>query len=121
MGTKIDNKGRIGQVNTTEKGDIHAETGNPGKPGQSVWGNGIFFLLSILLIGGGIYLIAAQRFSFAMSSLIFVAAILLFTVVGAFVLRASGYLKEENFLKLIAMAFKRLVFFQRGKGENNPA
>jgi len=116
MGTQIKNKGIIDTVNTTEKGDIHAERGNPTptKP-PSVWGNGIFFLLSFALIVGAIYLFAAQRFSLAITSLVLIAAVILFTVVGAFVLRASGNLTEDNFLKLIAMSFKKLVLFQSTK------
>lgn len=115
MGTNIENKGKIRTINTTEKGHIYAGTNNTPVRRPSVWGNGTFFLLSFALIIGGIYLLVAQKLSLAMSSLVFIAAILLFTVVGAFVLQASGLVKEENFMKLIAMSFKKLVLFQSGK------
>ncbi|HTI07582.1 MAG TPA: hypothetical protein VL832_03465 [Puia sp.] len=117
MGTNIHvgDKGKVGAINTTEKGDIHNQMNAAPVRRPSVWGNGIFFLLSFALIIGAIYLLVSQKLSLAMSSLVFIAAILMFTVVGAFVLQASGLVEEKNFMKLIGMSFRKLTFLRTTK------
>lgn len=105
MATKIDNKGTIGNINTTEAGDINM---NQQKKPNSVWSNGLFFLLELVIIGVGIYFISIKTLSIYMFLLILVGLILIFTIVGAFVMKASGNFPDATFMELMKLAFSKI-------------
>jgi hypothetical protein len=117
MGTKIDNKGNVGKINITEQGNININEQGQNKP-NSVWSNGIFFLLELVIIGVGIYFISIKTISIYMFLLILVGLILIFTMVGAFVLKASGNYPDEKFENLMKLVFSKipvLSLFVKGK------
>jgi hypothetical protein len=123
--TDIKNFGHIGEINTTEKGDIINNKGGDRpvakKPGN-VWANGSFFLLACLLIGGGVYLVSQKTISVYIFLLILVGCVLLFTIVGAFVLKSSGNTDDKSFLALMKLAFSKipvLSLFLKKKGDES--
>jgi len=59
----------------------------------------------------------AKWVSYAMVPLLVIGAILLFGIVGAFQLRNDDRLKEENFLKLVFMVYKRLNLLRSWKDD----
>jgi hypothetical protein len=106
MGTQINvrDKGQVGQINTTEKGNIIRVSKK-----QSPWISGSFYLALFIIIISAIVVIA-KLLPFYTLPVIIIATMLLFSVVGAFQLRNDDKLSEKNFLELMLLAFKNIPF-----------
>jgi len=78
------------------------------------WSSGSFYLLAVVLLLFALAFLA-KWVSYAMVPLLVIGAILLFGIVGAFQLRNDDRLREENFLKLVFIVYKRLNLLRSWK------
>jgi len=85
----------------------------------ALWGNGLFYILLFAIIITGIGVLSNNVSPWALP-IVLIAGILLFSIIGAFVLRSQGNsgLSQKNFLKLILEAFKLVPLLR--KSDSNP-
>lgn len=83
----------------------------PRKP-NNPWVSGSFYLFVIVVAGSGL-LAAAKILPLVALPIIVVGAVLALAIVGALQLRNDDRLKEESFLKLMALSFKYLPLLRR--------
>jgi len=83
----------------------------PHKP-NNPWVSGSFYLFVVLVAGSGL-LASAKILPLVALPIIVVGAVVALAIVGAFQLRNDDRLKEESFLKLMAISFKYLPILRR--------
>lgn len=83
----------------------------PPKP-NNPWVSGSFYLFVIVVAGSGL-LAAAKILPLVALPIIVVGAAVALAIVGALQLRNDDRLKEESFLKLMALSFKYLPLLRR--------
>jgi hypothetical protein len=83
----------------------------PQKP-NNPWVSGSFYLFVIVVVGSGL-LAAAKILTLVALPIIVVGAVVALAIVGALQLRNDDRLKEESFLRLMALSFKYLPLLRR--------
>lgn len=91
--------------------DEKEEQMQPRKP-NNPWVSGSFYLFVVVVTGSGL-LAAAKILPLVALPIIVAGAVLALSVVGAHQLRNDGRLREESFLKLMALSFKYLPLLRR--------
>jgi len=87
----------------------------PSKPKQnhtSIWSDLLAFLVAFIVIIGSLVL-ASQWVSPLILGILFIAAILVFLLISALVLRRQGELSETNFMSLVIEVIKRLPLLRQ--------
>jgi tetratricopeptide (TPR) repeat protein len=85
-----------------------------------LWGVGSFWLLALVMVVAIVLFIQSYNLTWWRFALIITAIEVILILIGAFTLRTIGDLSEENFLKLIGMAFKyQFGFFRLFKKRGN--
>lgn len=83
----------------------------PKKP-NNPWVSGSFYLSVVVVVGSGL-LAAAKILPLVALPIILVGTLLALAIIGALQLRNDDQLKEESFLKLMALSFKYLPLLRR--------
>jgi hypothetical protein len=87
---------------------------------MSAWVNGSFYLVAVVSLIA-LLLIAGKMLSVWVLPVIIVGGLLLVTVVGALQLRQDSNLSQQNFLKLMTLAFQQLPLLGKlGRGKELP-
>jgi len=73
---------------------------------------GAFFLIAFIVIFGGI-LTAARLLSVYVFVLVLVGGVIIFSVVGAFILRQDENLSEKGFIELMKLSFRYLPLLRK--------
>lgn len=76
------------------------------------WVAGSFFLTLLICIAA-ILIIAALKLPILLIPVVIVGMMLLFSVVGAFLLRTNELLSDKTFLELMGLTFKQITFIRK--------
>jgi len=98
----------------THPPSLDARIGNANASVRNPWISGSFYLAALLSCAS-LFLVAAKMVSPIVFPTVLIASLLAVSIIGAFQLRHDGTLDEGNFLKLMALALKRIP--KIGKGE----
>src|SRR3569833_1662951 len=84
---------------------------------RSPWFSGLFYLTGVVVVVA-LLLVAGRVLALWALQVVVVGAVLLVTVVGAFLLRADNQLAERNFVKLMGDVVRRLpLLFTRARAD----
>ncbi len=86
---------------------------------ESIWINGSFFITLFIIIITSIITVL-KLLPAVVLPLIIIGVMLLYSVVGAFILRSNGDLSEKSFLELMAMSFKNIKYLFRQNDSDLP-
>jgi len=82
------------------------------KKPNNPWVSGSFYLFVVVVAGAGL-MTAAQILPLVALPFVLVGAVIVLAVVGAYQLRNDEIMKDEPFLKLMALSFRYLPLFRR--------
>jgi len=85
----------------------------------SIWDSGSFFIVLLLVIFV-VIIVTIKLLPVTVLPFVIIGAILLYAVVGAFLLRSNGQLSEKNFLELMLMSFKNVKYLFKKEDSEKP-
>lgn len=114
MGTKVNINGNVKFFNTTENGDINnnqiREIEHPKY--KNIWISGSFFIALIIIIITLLFVIV-KLLPFYLIPIIIIGTILLYSIVGAFILKYENKITDKKFSNLMALSFKYIPFLAK--------
>ena len=107
--------GNIGGNNNTLKNVNGQPPGttngiSPKKEKTSIWKSGSFFIVLLLVIFI-VIITTLKLLPITVFPFVIIGVILLYAVVGAFILRSNEQLSEKSFLELMRMSFTNIEYF----------
>ena len=116
MGTRINinDNGKVGKVNTTEKGDIinipHKR--HITKKQKTPWVTGSFYLVLVIVVISALTIVGKLLPLYALP-IIIIGCLLFLSIIGALQLRNDDKLCEKNFVQLMMLSFKYIPFLTK--------